>query len=235
MKRLSTHPNPALAGWRFGEGVPEPNLWYRGCRRVLQVAFSALWKTQVFNRHYEPTRGSALYLCNHQSFLDPPLMSFALRRPMNYMARDSLFRHPVFRRLIESLNAFPVRRGAADTAALKEAMRRLKAGGQLVVFPEGTRTEDGRIGPFLPGLGLLARRAADWIVPTVIDGAYECWPRSQPLPLPGKIVIVYGRPIPGRSLGRQNERAWIARVRERMIAMQADIRRRLGRPPIRYD
>jgi len=189
---LTTRPNPELTGrWWMPDGVESANLPYRIMRRVLHVAMALPWGPRVYNRCYEPTRGGAVYICNHQSFLDPMLMSYSLRRPMSFMARDSLFKVPGFSQLISKFNAFPVKRGSADTGAMKEAMRRIKAGGQMVVFAEGTRTLDGRIGPFLPGVALLAQRAAEWTVPVVIDGAFEVWPRTQRLPSPGHIVVQY--------------------------------------------
>ena len=232
MTGTRSHPNPALRPLRPPPGAGAPSLWYRFMRRFFQATMCALWTVRVFDRHHEPAAGSAVYICNHQSFLDPMLMSFALRRPMHYMARDSLFRLPGFRGLIRSLNAFPVRRGRADTAAIKEAMRRLRAGGQVVVFPEGTRTRDGRIGPFLPGVAVLSQRAADWTVPVLIDGAFEAWPRSQRLPGPGSVVVRYGRAI-GRDEARQvRPGEFAARVRAELIALQAETRRRVGRPAL---
>jgi 1-acyl-sn-glycerol-3-phosphate acyltransferase len=203
-------------------------------RRVFQVFMGGLWKIRVFDRHIEPTSGGAVYVCNHQSFLDPMLMSLALRRPMNYMARHTLFKGRLFRPLIESLNAFPVQRGKADTAALKESMRRLKAGGQVVVFAEGTRTGDGRIAPLLPGVALLSQRAAEWTVPVVIEGAFEAWPRKQPLPSTGSITVRYGRPIPRSEARRLPAEELMGRIRRTMIAIQADLRRRAGRSALIY-
>lgn len=233
MNGPKSYANPLLRGLRMPEGVAGANPWYYAMRQFLQVTVSAFMKVRVFNRHYEPARGSAVYICNHQSFLDPILMSFALRRPMNYMARESLF-FPGFKQIIASLNAFPVRRGTADTGALKEAMRRMKHGGQVVVYAEGTRTRDGRIGPFLPGVALLAQRAADWTVPVLIDGAFEAWPRTQALPGPGSVVVQYAPPIPREQARRMEPREFVDRVRQTMIEMQADIRRRVGRPALDY-
>ena len=230
MSALTSCPNPLLRGWRFASGAPGPNPYYRFMRRFFQVTMCALWKVRVFERRREPAGGGALYVCNHQSFLDPMLMSFALRRPMNYMARDSLFRAPGLRQIIRSLNAFPVRRGAADTGAIKEAMRRLKRGGQVVVFPEGTRTRDGTVGPFLPGVAILAQRAAEWTVPVLIDGAFEAWPRQQLLPSTGSVVVRYAEPISQADAQRRNPVEFVAAVREVIVAMQADTRRRLGKP-----
>ena len=235
MNGPTSYPNPALRTFTLSDGaVQQPTLWYRFNRAGLRVLMPAVWKVRVFERRFEPTDGGAVYICNHQSFLDPILMSFALVRPMNYMARDSLFRVPGFRRLIASVNAFPVKRGSADTGAIKEALRRLKAGGQVAVFAEGTRTLDGKIAPLLPGLAVLAQRAADWTVPVVIDGAFEAWPRWQPLPGPGSVVVQYAPP-----LSREQVRQWPAaeltkRLRQTLIDMQTDVRRRLGRPELTY-
>jgi len=234
-RRIGTQPNPLLPGWRLTEGVQRPSMLYRFSRRMLQVGVSALWSTRVFNREVEPTRGGVVYICNHQSFLDPILMSFALRRPVNYMARDSLFRTPGFKQLITAVNAFPVKRGSADLAALKEAMRRLKDGGQVVVFAEGTRTTDGRIGPLLPGVAMLAQRAADWTVPVVIDGAFECWPRTQALPSPGFISVQYAPAIPQEQARQQKPDAFMAAVRETLIQTQHELRKRTGRPVFQYE
>ena len=230
-----SHPNPQLSlPLNWPDATPGPNLWYRLMRRVFQVFMGGLWKLRIYNRHYEPTTGGAVYVCNHQSFLDPMLMSLALRRPMNFMARDSLFKGRVFRPLIESLNAFPVRRGKADTAALKESMRRLKAGQQLVVFAEGTRTRDARIGPLLPGVALLSQRAAEWTVPVVIDGAFEAWPRNRALPSAGLVTVQYGRPIPRSEARQKSAEELMTGIRQTLIDIQSDLRRRVGRPTLEY-
>lgn len=235
MTELRSHPNPALCHWRFAEGVPSASLHYRFYRMGLKVLMPAMWKVRVFNRHYEPAEGSTIYICNHQSFLDPMLMGFHLRRPVNYMARDSLFRMPGFKHLIASVNAFPVRRGTADTGAIKEAMRRLKAGGQVVLFAEGTRTRDGRIAPFLPGVALLAQRIAKWTVPVLIDGAYEAWPRTQKLPSMGNVVVQFAPPIAREQICKMKPAEFIEQVRRQLIDIQSDVRRRLGRVALKYE
>ncbi len=233
MKGLPSHPNQLFGAWSLPEGVPAPNLWYRFCRFGFGMFAIPFWQLRVFNRHYEPTTGSALYICNHQSYLDPAIMCLSLKRPMNFMAREELFRVPIFGAWIASVKAFPVKRGSADVGALKEALRRLRAGGQLVVFPEGTRTRDGTIGPFAPGVSMLARRAAEWTIPTVIVGAFEAWPRTQPLfSILSQIVVVYGKPLHRREAQQMQADEFLAAIREKMIAIQTDIRKRLGKPPV---
>jgi len=234
MKALTSYPNPHLRP-AFDSSVDRPTLWYRLLRRIAQVGIAGFWRLRVFDRRYEPTEGGVVYICNHQSFLDPPLVGMALRRPMHYMARDTLFDIPVLGRLISSVNSFPVRRASADIAAVKEAMRRLTSGAQIIVFAEGRRTDDGRIGPFLPGASLLCQRAAQWIVPTLIEGAFDVWPRSRALPGPGEIIVRFARPI-RRSEARKCEPTDFLRdIRRTIIEMQADVRRRVGWPPLEYD
>jgi 1-acyl-sn-glycerol-3-phosphate acyltransferase len=192
-------------------------------------------KARVFNRHYEPATGGVVYICNHQSYLDPLLMAFALTRPMNFMARKSLFGTPGFRQLIESVNTFPVDRESSGISGLKEAMRRIKRGGQVVVFPEGTRTFDGRIAPFQPGVAMLSQRVADWTVPVVIDGGFEAWPRTQLLPRFGNIVVQYGPPIAQKVARDTPASDFLEMVRQQMIQIQSEIRRRVGRAPLEYE
>lgn len=195
-------------------------LYYRVCRFFCQWAMTLLLKARVFGLHNVPERGGVLLVCNHQSFMDPVLVTMALHREGNYMARDSLFKNPFFRRLIESLNAFPVRRNTADLGAIKEALRRIKQGRVVVVYPEGTRTEDGRIGPMFPGLGAIAKKAEATIVPTLIDGVFQAWPRDRKFPRLGDVIIEYGPPILPNEYADLNAEQLMELVRGRLIAMQ---------------
>jgi 1-acyl-sn-glycerol-3-phosphate acyltransferase len=151
----------------------------------------------------------------------------ALPRESCYMARDTLFHNRLFGRLIASLNAFPVKRGTADLAAVKESLRRLKAGMSLVLFPEGTRSDDGRIKPLLPGLGAIARKARVPVVPTLVDGASRCWPRECRFPRPGNVIIQYGEPIPPEALAGRSADEITDLLRERLIVMQQALHSRL--------
>ena len=234
--RASTrsHPNPLLRRIRLPKTIDSPSLYYTIMQWGLRLIMPTVWKTRVYGRHNEPADGGVIYISNHQSFLDPMLVGFGLARPLNYMARNTLFDIPGLKQLMISLNAFPVKRGTADTGALKEAMRRIKRGGQVLVFAEGTRTLNGQISPFLPGVALLAQRAAQWIVPVVIDGAFEVWPRTRSLPGAGRIVISFGRPIAQEHARKFKAAPLVEYIRQIMIQMQTDVRRRLGRPELEY-
>jgi 1-acyl-sn-glycerol-3-phosphate acyltransferase len=229
-----SHPNPKLRGIRLPSTIASSNPYYAMMRWGLRVFMPMMWNTRVYGRHNEPAAGGVVYISNHQSFLDPMLVGFGLVRPLNYMARSTLFDTPGLNHLMSSLNAFPVKRGKADTGALKEAMRRIKRGGQVLVFAEGTRTEDGRIAPFLPGVSLLAQRAADWIVPVVVDGAFEAWPRTQSLPSLGNIAVSFGQAIPQQEAKSFKSAELVEHIRQIMIKMQSDLRQKVSRPQLEY-
>ena len=125
---------------------------YAICRLLAQVLFIGLFRGRVFGTQRVPRAGGVLLVSNHQSFLDPVLATLALPRECNYMARHTLFNIAWLRPIMEYLNAFPVKRGTADMGAIKETLRRLKAGKVVLTFPEATRTVDGSVGPMRAGV-----------------------------------------------------------------------------------
>jgi 1-acyl-sn-glycerol-3-phosphate acyltransferase len=176
-------------------------LWWLALQTFTCWVGAVVFRFRAHGIRNVPVTGGVILACNHQSFLDPVIASAALPRSVTFMARDTLFKFAPFRFLIESLNAFPVQRGAADLGAMKQSLRRLKDGWPLLVFPEGTRTKDGSIGEIRGGIALMASRARVPVVPTLIVGAYTAWPRNQKLPHPSPIEVRYGKALP-------NEIAW---------------------------
>lgn len=152
-----------------------------------------------------------LIAANHQSFLDPVLIGGPLVRPVHFLARTSLFEVPGFRTLLPALNAHPVHRGRVDPEALRTTLRLLRNGETLLIFPEGTRTRDGRLGHFKPGAGSIAIRCGVPVLPVCIEGAFECWPRSQKLPRPRRVAVMFGKPIPTNGRDPKGLTAEVAR------------------------
>ena len=171
-----------------------------------------------------PARGGLLVLSSHQSHLDPLLLGLASERRLSSLARSSLFHFGPFGALISALDAIPIDRDASMVAAMRAVIGRLKAGKAVTVFPEGSRTGDGRLGEFKPGFALIAKRADVPIVPVAIVGAYECWPRTRRLPRPGRIRLEFGRVIPAAEVAALSEQELFALCVERIRALDAQAR-----------
>lgn len=193
--------------------------WYFIWQTTFQLMALGLFRFRIFHADRVPRTGGVVLICNHQSFLDPVLATVALPRECHYMARDTLFKQPLFRRMIDSLNAFPVKRGSADVGAIKETLKRLKRGALVTVFPEGTRTPDGAIGPMQPGSVLIARKARVPLVPTLVLGAFEAWPRQRKLPKLRPILVAYGEPLTPDELSQLDDEAAVTLLRARIIAL----------------
>ena len=192
---------------------------YRFAQLVCQIAYAGLFQGRMFGMRHVPRDGGVLLVSNHQSFLDPMLITLGLPRECSYMARDSLFKTEAFGRLISAYNAFPVKRGTADIGAIKESLRRLKAGHLLTMFPEGTRTCDGQIGPMQTGPVMIARRADVPIVPATILGAFEAWPRSAKLPRLKPVIVSYAPPIPPDRLRALGDDRAAEHIRDQIVGM----------------
>lgn len=138
--------------------------------------------------------GPVLLVANHSSFLDPALVGGVVPRPLSFMAKEELFRVPLFGPLIRRLNARPVRREGADASALRTSLRVLQDGGVLLVFPEGTRGPEGTLREPKAGVGMLAVLSGAAVVPVFIEGSGRAWPRGQRLPRPAKVTVTFGTP-----------------------------------------
>jgi 1-acyl-sn-glycerol-3-phosphate acyltransferase len=142
-----------------------------------------------------PMVGAALFVSNHSSFLDSPLVGAASPRTLHFMAKAELFGIPLFGPLIRALNARPVRREGADAGALRAALRVLQEEHALLVFPEGTRGPEGMLREARPGAGMLAVLSEASVVPVYIEGSGRAWPKGRRLPRPARVTVTFGKPL----------------------------------------
>ena len=170
-------------------------LYYLG-RCLFRLLFQVLGRWQVSGREHCPVTGPVILAPNHISYLDPPASGSGLHRPVHFMAKEELFRIPLFGRLIRSLNARPVRRDGSDMRALKAALAQLEEGHALLVFPEGTRGEEGQpLREGKPGVGMLAVLSGAPVVPVYVSGSGAALPRGRALPRPARVRVTFGPPL----------------------------------------
>ena len=169
--------------------------FYAACRMVAAAIMRTMWRVESRDTHHVPATGPVLLVSNHSSVLDPPFVAGVAPRQLSFLAKAELFAIPGLGRLIRALNARPVRREGADAAALRAALRVLEGGGALLVFPEGTRGDEGTLREPKPGAALLAVLSGAPVVPVVVRGSGRAWPRGRWLPRPAKVVVTFGPPL----------------------------------------
>lgn len=178
-----------------------------------------------------PRRGRVLLVANHSSLLDPPIVGGMTPRPVSYLAKAELFAIPLFGPLIRRLNARPVRRAEADPGALRTALRILEEERALLVFPEGTRGEEGTLRAPKAGAGMLAVLSGAPVVPVYVEGSGRVWPRGARLPRPGRVTVSFGPAMHfPRKAGEERKEHYEAVSREMMAAIAR--LRESGRPAL---
>jgi 1-acyl-sn-glycerol-3-phosphate acyltransferase len=133
--------------------------------------------------------------CNHASYFDPPLVGSGLRRGLNFLARENLFRFPVLGWVLRQWQVVPVDREGGGAKGLKAILDRLLKGGAIVVFPEGTRTRDGGLQAPRAGVGLTVIKSAAPVVPVRTFGTFRAYGRHLRWPRPYRLAVKYGQPL----------------------------------------
>ncbi|MBS0196649.1 MAG: 1-acyl-sn-glycerol-3-phosphate acyltransferase [Planctomycetes bacterium] len=205
-------------------------LFYEFACVVFRAVSRMCFKARVHFPERVPATGPLLLAANHQSFLDPPLIGIRLRqRHLTFIARSGLFKSPAFAAVISWLNALPIREDASDAGAIKETIARLQGGSAVLIFPEGSRCDDGAIGPFKRGVALLMKKARCPVVPVAIEGAFDAWPNSRKRPrFTGcRVEVMYGAPISHEELMKDGPDAALARLALEIDSMRMQLRRGL--------
>ncbi len=161
--------------------------------------FRALYKVyfrwHVYNAERVPLDGAVILASNHASFLDPPLVGSGVRRGINYLARESLFRFPLVGWTLRQWQVVPVDRDGGGATGLRAILDRLLAGGAIILFPEGTRTRDGQLQSARSGIGLTVIKSTAPVVPVRVFGTFEAYGRHLHVPRPYRVAVKYGQPM----------------------------------------
>jgi len=193
---------------------------YAFLKPIAVFLMRAWFGLRVRGAEHVPESGPALIVSNHQSILDPPVIGGAARRQIYFLAKAELFRIPMFGSLIRALHARPVRREGSDPGALRTAAQLLGEGKALLVFPEGTRSLNGRLGEGKSGVGMLAVTSGAPVVPAYVSGTLEALPKGSAWPRRSQVSVSFGPALhfkPRNGAGRKE------RYREAALEMMRGI------------
>jgi 1-acyl-sn-glycerol-3-phosphate acyltransferase len=165
---------------------------YNIVRFLLHHFFKIVFRCKVIGADNIPTHGGVIIASNHISLFDPPVIATSFVRPLHFMAKEELFVIPMIKRFLTQLKAFPVRRGMADRTAIRHALTLLENGEMLGLFPEGTRSTNGKLGKPEAGLSMIALKAGVPIIPTAIIGTNKVFKNGSLLP---RFIVKFGNPI----------------------------------------
>lgn len=168
---------------------PVRMFFYSILRPIVRFIYKCWYDLSFEGTENIPKDGSNIFASNHRSYADPVLIALPTRVPFSFMAKEELFeQNAAFTLLIKAFGAFPVTRGKGDTAAIDTSIEKLEMGRNLVIFPEGTRSKDGKVGKGKTGVALIAAMAQVPVVPVGINFEGSLKFRK-------KIVVRFGKPI----------------------------------------
>ena len=218
-------PPPSDLGWARQE--PVRSIRYLIQRGLLLPFTEVMTHPKIEGREWvRELDRPVIFAANHSSHADTSLVLHALtdrarERTVVAAAADYWFKHPLLGNIVSLfLNTFPFSRTGGAQAQLHSSSQLLKSGWNLVLFPEGSRSPDGRIQEFKPGVGHLAKETGTPVVPMHIRGAYQIMPRHQPVPVPGPIRVRIGKPMAVEP--HEGSREFTARVENAVRALAAE-------------
>ena len=186
---------------------------------VVRFLYFLFYHIQVEGREHIPTSGGFVLASNHRSYADPPLLATRLRgQRCVFMAKEELFRNKFFGWLIRKLGAFPVTRGAGDNGVIETAEQYVRSGRVLMIFPEGTRSKDGRVGRGKTGVALIAAQTGAPVVPVAISGARGLFEARGNRATPGTVYVRVLPPIQTAGMSRAEQKQLPDAVRQAILA-----------------
>ena len=173
--------------------------------RIIFTLYNGLRVSGLENLPAEPFIAAS----NHMSNVDPPLIGGIMPRRLRYLAKESLFRNPLLGFFIRTLGAVPVTREDSQRAGavMKLMLSLLDSGESILLFPEGTRSRDGRLKPLEGGVAFLSVKSGAPILPIYIRGSDRVCPQGKTLPRPVRLTVTVSEPLyPDQSISSEKER-----------------------------
>ena len=221
---------PPLLIYTFITRNPDPIYW-AGVKGVMFFVRAVGVKVRVKGLEHIPA-GVCLFAANHTSSADAPAVVGAIPRRIAILLKESLFKWPIVGQAFRSAHFIPVNRSARDAAiaSVEKATESLKAGQSFLIYPEGTRSPDGRLQEFKKGAVMMAIKAGVPIVPMACSGAHRIMEKNSLVIHPGEIVVEFLEPIDASKYSLEERDILNERLRMAMAAALSPDQRPLDFP-----
>lgn len=153
-------------------------IFYRVIRFICLVICNICFRVRLHGRENIPEEGPFIVASNHVSHLDPVIVAINMPQNLHFMAKDDLLKIRFLGTLLKMVGVFPVKRGYQDPGAVKTALRILKKGKMLMIFPEGGRVDVSNLGKPQMGIGMLAAHSGAPVLPVFIKGSNNALPKG---------------------------------------------------------
>ena len=192
---------------------------------LLRIAYGTFFRGEITGLENLPARGGYVVASNHASLIDPPIVGLYVPRQVAFFARKTLWKPGLASWWLDGVGTIPVDRdGGADVTAIKRVLQTLKNDKVIILFPEGTRSADGKLQTPKPGIGLIACRTGVPVVPARVFGSFEAFGRGGKLRLGTPVSVTYGRPLQPEDYDRPADgKERYQRAAERIMAAIARI------------
>lgn len=201
---------------------------------AVRLLARVLFRLQVSGAHHVPKKGGVVIASNHASYLDIPILGCGVRRRVSFMGRMDLFTGPVGW-LMRHLGWIPIRRERVDRKGFDEAIRRVRVGQAVVIYPEGGRTEDGQLQPGKPGVGMIVAATGCPVVPAFLEGTYDVLPLGAKRIRLRPVKVTYGAPMDFSALlqdvgGEEKKKALYQRISQAVMDRISELAREASQP-----
>ena len=187
-----------MKGFDYSVEIKDSEM-YEKLRPLGKKLENMLYEVEYVGTENIPEKGGFILASNHINALDPVAIGLGIeKRQLHFMGKKELFENPIAKHFLTKLNGFPIVRGSADTAALDYAIRVVKEGNILGIFPEGTRSKDYKPARAKSGVAMIAHKAKAPVLPVSI---YTC----DDLKKHTKVTIRFGEIIPYENLGMDED------------------------------
>ncbi|MDR2779736.1 MAG: 1-acyl-sn-glycerol-3-phosphate acyltransferase [Synergistaceae bacterium] len=203
-------------------------IFYHFVKCLFRLFFTLYNRLEVRGLGNIPKNTTMIVASNHASYIDPPLIGCVFPGMLRYLAKESLFRVPLLGFFIRALGAVPVKREDSQRAGavMKSLLFMLKNGDSVLLFPEGSRSPDGRIKPLEAGVAYLSVKAGVPVLPVYVSGSFGAWPRGNMLPRPSKLTLSVSRLIyPDEEAGNERDKRTLVMntLESALLSMEAEM------------